>query len=65
MRQLRDRDGASGIALSGFGMEGDILRGREAGFREHLVKPVDIATLDQAIRRVARLLHRGQGIRSG
>jgi hypothetical protein len=36
-------------------MEGDIQRGREAGFREHLVKPVDVATLDQAIRRVARL----------
>ena len=44
-----------GIALSGFGMEGDIARGREAGFLEHLVKPVDVATLDQAIRRVARL----------
>jgi PAS domain S-box-containing protein len=59
MRELKDRYAARGIALSGFGMEGDILRGREAGFREHLVKPVDVATLDQAIRRVARLHHRG------
>ncbi len=55
MRVLKDRYGARGIALSGFGMEGDILRGREAGFLEHLVKPVNVATLDQAIRRVARL----------
>jgi PAS domain S-box-containing protein len=55
MRTLKDRHGARGIALSGFGMEGDILRGRQAGFIEHLVKPVDVATLDQAILRVARL----------
>ena len=55
MQTLKDRYGARGIALSGFGMEGDILRGRESGFLEHLVKPVNVATLDQAIRRVARL----------
>jgi PAS domain S-box-containing protein len=55
MQQLRERYGLSGIALSGFGMEGDIVRGRDSGFVEHLVKPVDVATLDQTIRRVARL----------
>jgi PAS domain S-box-containing protein len=55
MQVLKDRYSARGIALSGFGMEGDILRGRESGFLEHLVKPVDVATLAQAIRRVARL----------
>jgi CheY-like chemotaxis protein len=55
MQRLKERYGVPGIALSGFGMEGDILRGREAGFLEHLVKPVDVATLDQTIRRVARL----------
>jgi PAS domain S-box-containing protein len=55
MHQLRERHGLPGIALSGFGMEGDILRGREAGFLEHLVKPVDVDTLDQSIHRVARL----------
>ncbi len=60
MQILKDRYGARGIALSGFGMEGDILRGREVRLpREHLVKPVDVATLDQAIRRVARLLSAG------
>lgn len=56
MQQLRQRHGLSGIALSGFGMEGDVLRGREAGFLEHLVKPVDIATLDQTIRRVIQMV---------
>jgi PAS domain S-box-containing protein len=55
MRQIKERYGLPGIALSGFGMENDIAHGREAGFLEHLVKPVDVATLDQALRRVARL----------
>ncbi|MGP0064111.1 MAG: PAS domain-containing protein, partial [Isosphaeraceae bacterium] len=55
MRILKDRYGARGIALSGFGMEGDILRGRESGFLEHLVKPVDVGTLDQAIRGIVGL----------
>ena len=60
MQRLRDRHGLPGIALSGYGMEGDILRGRDAGFLEHLVKPVDVGTLDRAIRRVARA-HRDSG----
>ncbi len=55
MQILKVQHAARGIALSGFGMEGDVLRGREVGFLEHLVKPVDVATLDQAIRRVAGL----------
>lgn len=55
MQQIKERHGLPGIALSGFGMEGDVARGRDAGFLEHLVKPVDIATLDRAIRHVVRL----------
>lgn len=42
-----------GIALSGYGMDDDLRRSREAGFLEHLIKPVDFARLDQAIRQVA------------
>ena len=45
MRELRDRYGLQGIAVSGFGMEEDLRRSRESGFREHLVKPVDIEKL--------------------
>jgi PAS domain S-box-containing protein len=54
LRTLRAKYGLSavGIAMSGFGMDEDIRRSREAGFDEHLVKPVDLATLDAAIRRV-------------
>ena len=42
-----------GIAMSGYGMEEDIRKGEQAGFSDHLVKPVDMARLEQAIRRVA------------
>ena len=53
MRELRERYGLQGIAVSGFGMEEDLRRSREAGFHEHLVKPVDIDKLKAAIARAA------------
>ena len=49
MRQIRQRHPLKGIAMSGYGMEEDIRRSREAGFSKHLVKPVDISSLEQAI----------------
>jgi signal transduction histidine kinase len=41
------------VAMSGFGMEEDVERSREAGFSEHLIKPVEFPSLHQAIMRVA------------
>ena len=41
-----------GIAMSGYGMEDDVAKTREAGFSEHLVKPVEVPKLIAAIRRV-------------
>ena len=38
-----------GIALTGFGMEEDVRKSREAGFRHHLVKPIVLTKLDQLI----------------
>jgi PAS domain S-box-containing protein len=38
-----------GIALSGFGMESDLQRSRDAGFCAHLVKPINFPTLLQEI----------------
>ena len=38
-----------GIALTGFGMEEDIRKSRDAGFTHHLVKPIDLTKLDQLI----------------
>jgi CheY-like chemotaxis protein len=53
MRQLLDQRGdLKGIALSGFGMEQDLERSREAGFLEHLIKPVDLNRLESVIRKV-------------
>jgi hypothetical protein len=52
IRWFRARYGAPGIAMSGYGMEEDVSRSYEAGFTEHLVKPIDLAQLIAAIRRV-------------
>jgi len=51
MRELRARDGLHGIAVSGYGMEEDIEKSREAGFLEHLTKPIEIEELKAAIER--------------
>ena len=52
MRELRRRYNLPGIALTGYGMEDDVERSREAGFARHLTKPVHIETLEAAIRQV-------------
>jgi CheY-like chemotaxis protein len=49
MQHFRDRHETKGIALSGFGMEEDLRRSREAGFARHLTKPVNLQTLQQTI----------------
>jgi PAS domain S-box-containing protein len=49
MSQLRANHGLEGIALSGYGMEGDIERSRQAGFRDHLTKPVSFDHLKALI----------------
>ena len=53
MRELRTRQGARGIALSGFGQPDDLRRSEEAGFATHLTKPVNLKTLQEVIQRVA------------
>jgi signal transduction histidine kinase len=45
MRELRQQRPVAGIALSGYGMEDDLRKTREAGFFAHLVKPVDFEHL--------------------
>ncbi len=49
---LRAICGLRGIAISGFGMNGDIEKSLRAGFSEHLVKPVKLDKLEAAIDRV-------------
>jgi CheY-like chemotaxis protein len=50
MRELKAAYGITGIALTGFGMEADIEKSREAGFAAHLTKPIRIETLESIIR---------------
>jgi signal transduction histidine kinase/CheY-like chemotaxis protein len=52
MRELRQSKGLRGIALSGFGMESDVNKARDAGFSEHLTKPINVDRLQQAIRQL-------------
>ena len=52
MTYLRAISRIPGIAISGFGMNGDVEKSLEAGFTEHLVKPVKMENLEAAIDRV-------------
>ena len=52
LRQLRlAAKPTPAIAMSGYGMDEDLRQTREAGFAEHLVKPINVPQLRQAIRR--------------
>ncbi len=52
MQELRATKDLRGIALSGFGMENDVTRARDAGFSEHLTKPINFERLELAIKRI-------------
>jgi len=49
--QLRAISNIPGIAISGFGNNGDIERSLKAGFSEHLIKPIKLEDLEAAIER--------------
>ena len=51
MMQLRAISNLPGIAISGFGHNGDIERSLQAGFSEHLTKPIKLDKLQAAIER--------------
>jgi CheY-like chemotaxis protein len=53
MQKLSSERPVFGIALTGFGMEEDIRKTREAGFKHHLVKPIDLTKLDMLIQESA------------
>lgn len=52
MHQLRQSGKVSGIALSGFGSDGDVAAAKAAGFADHFIKPVDWDRLRYTIRRL-------------
>lgn len=49
LRRIRERREVPALALSGFGMDEDLERSRDAGFFDHLTKPVSIDRLRAAI----------------
>lgn len=49
LRLIRTKRNVKALALSGFGMDEDIERSCEAGFADHLTKPVSIDRLQAAI----------------
>ena len=56
MSEISARYAVPGIALSGFGMDTDREQSKAAGFAYHLVKPVDIEALRQAIVELTRAM---------
>jgi PAS domain S-box-containing protein len=50
MRQLQAEYPLKGIAMSGFGMDEDIQKSREAGFAVHLTKPLNLQRLEETVR---------------
>ncbi len=52
MRELHTRKGLRGIALSGYGAQSDVSDAHEAGFSDHLTKPIDFDRLEESIRNV-------------
>jgi CheY-like chemotaxis protein/anti-sigma regulatory factor (Ser/Thr protein kinase) len=52
MQTLTAKGPIRGIAVSGYGMEEDIRRSREAGFTEHLTKPINFKQLEESIHRI-------------
>jgi two-component system CheB/CheR fusion protein len=49
MRELPGLKGIRLVAVTGYGRSDDRLRARDAGFDDHLTKPVEFAVLDQAL----------------
>jgi len=42
------------VAVTGYGQQEDIEKSREAGFHDHLVKPVDLETLGRVLRKITK-----------
>ena len=49
MKELREKYGLKGIALTGYGTHEDIASSEASGFVAHLTKPVSVVTLERAI----------------
>lgn len=49
MKKLHQQGPVRAIAMSGYGMDHDVQKSREAGFVRHLTKPINISSLESTI----------------
>ena len=49
MKELHDRLGIAGVALTGYGMDADVAQAKQAGFILHLTKPIQISDLEKVL----------------
>jgi CheY-like chemotaxis protein/two-component sensor histidine kinase len=54
MKRIRAFYPIQGIAMSGYGMEDDLRKSREAGFSDHIVKPASLSQIERSIHRLRR-----------
>ena len=52
MERIQKVSPLKGIALSGFGTEEDVSKSKAAGFSDHLIKPINMGTLDAILTRL-------------
>lgn len=59
MKRLRDADKIPqyAIAMSGYGMCADLEKSVEAGFKRHLLKPLNPVELDEALQQAGEAIH--------
>lgn len=58
IRDYGDRFTEGGIALSGFGMEAEVQRSLQSGFRRHLTKPIELEVLEETMESLGSPLER-------
>ncbi len=54
MRKVKAVRSVPAIALTGYGMDEDIRRSRDAGFTTHMTKPIDFTKLEAMMRQITR-----------
>ena len=52
IRKVREQSKIPAVALTGYGMDEDVARCKEAGFDAHLTKPLNFQELDALIRKL-------------
>jgi len=60
LRELGAENAGCAIAMSGYGMGSDLEKSRAAGFRHHLIKPMDIDHLDRLLAEITREIDAGR-----